>query len=168
MKPSSLSTLVSTLIAKTPMRSVKPGIMACRSPRFSVVKYSTVHPLFSAKVRKMLAHFLVLDRGHSKKHHMVVKQVVRNIWMKHWYYIIICWKQMIYGELRTVQFIASFWKDKIYEEINVETTTYNWSAFELLLINVEATTYPHQNICLEGAPSLDSNCSHPSAHQCFV
>ena len=45
------------------MRSVKPGIMACRSPRFSVVKYSTVHPLFSAKVRKMLAHFLVLDRG---------------------------------------------------------------------------------------------------------
>ena len=99
---------------------------------------------------------------------MVVKQVVRNIWMKHWYNIIICWKQMIYGELRTVQFIASFWKDKIYEEINVETTTYNWSAFGLLLINVEATTYPHQNICLEGAPSLDSNCSHPSAHQCFV
>ena len=57
---------------------------------------------------------------------------------------------MVFGELRTVQFIASFWKDEIYGEINVETTT-----------------YPHQNICLEGAPSLDSNCSHPSAHQCF-
>ena len=49
-----------------------------------------------------------------------------------------------------MQFIASFWKDEIYGEINVE-----------------ATTYPHQNICLEGAPSLDSNCSHPSAHKRF-
>ena len=37
---------------------------------------------------------------------------------------------MIFGELRTVQFIASFWKDEIYEEINIETTTCNWAASE--------------------------------------